>query len=107
MPNHDAIEALNQLSRVPENIVFVVSEASKYQMHQWFAKDAPRLGLLAENGYYYRWISENKKENDWGKLSDVDDFQWINQVKLIMNQYKNKTDGSFIEEKETSITWNC
>lgn len=24
-----------------------------------------------------------------------------------MNQYKNKTDGSFIEEKETSIIWNC
>ena len=31
---------------------------------------------------------------------------WINQVKLIMQGYKNKTEGSFIEQKESSIIWN-
>ena len=31
---------------------------------------------------------------------------WIKQVRLIMELYKEKTDGSYIEEKESNIIWN-
>jgi trehalose-6-phosphatase len=24
-------------------------------MHSWYAKCAPKLGLAAENGFFYRW----------------------------------------------------
>ena len=30
----------------------------------------------------------------------------MNQVRLIMQQYTEKTDGSYIEPKESSIIWN-
>ena len=63
------------------------------------------MGLAAENGYYWRKNSE--KENlKWVKLIEVDDLQWIKHVKEIMNGYKNKTGGSYIEEKESTISWN-
>jgi len=106
-PSHEVVEALNLLSANPANIVFVVSKASKAQMHKWYHNLAPNIGLAAENGFFLRWSSANKKENDWDKLLEMDDFQWINQVKLIMEKYQRKTDGSFIEVKESSIVWNC
>ena len=37
---------------------------------------------------------------------EVEDFEWIHQVRLLMIAYKEKTDGSYIEEKESSIIWN-
>lgn len=75
-------------------------------MHKWYSKKAPKLGLAAENGFFWRWSSHNQSEKDWNKLIEIDDFGWINQVRLLMMAYKNKTEGSFIEEKESSIIWN-
>lgn len=76
-------------------------------MHKWYSTKAPKLGLAAENGFFWRWCStQHKKEDEWNKLIEVDDFGWINQVRLLMCAYKNKTEGSFIEEKESSIIWN-
>jgi trehalose 6-phosphate synthase/phosphatase len=88
-----------------ENIVFVVSTETKQFMHQWYSKGAPMLGLAAENGFFWRWISRNSDGNDWKTLIELDDFEWMKKVRLIMNAYKDKTDGTFIEEKESSISW--
>lgn len=32
--------------------------------------------------------------------------EWINQVKIIMKMYVEKTEGSFVEVKESIIIWN-
>jgi trehalose-6-phosphatase len=34
------------------------------------------------------------------------DFRWIESVKDIMRTYSEKTEGAFIEEKESMIVWN-
>lgn len=75
-------------------------------MHQWYHEKAPYLGIAAENGFFWRWQSKGKQENEWNELLEVEDFEWINQVRLLMIAYKEKTDGSYIEEKESSIIWN-
>lgn len=77
-PTAEAIEVLNQLSNEPKNIVFVVSDESKKQMYNWFHKDAPRLGLAAEGGFFYRWTAAGGGENEWGTLLDLEEFQWKN-----------------------------
>lgn len=56
-PTPEAIQALNQISDDKQNIVFVVSTESKSLMHSWYHQKAPRLGLAAENGFFWRWIS--------------------------------------------------
>jgi len=75
-------------------------------MHEWYTKRAPMLGLAAENGFFWRWMSRNRDGNDWNTLIDCDDFEWMTKVRLIMESYRDKTDGTIIEEKESSITWN-
>ena len=83
-PTPEAIEALDNISDQPENIVFVVSSEEKRLMHHWYAEKARHLGLAAENGFVWRWESNDKSENDWKRLNEVIDFDWMNQVKMIM-----------------------
>ena len=43
---------------------------------------------------------------NWLQLINLTDFCWIETVKDIMKSYTEKTDGAFIEEKESMIVWN-
>lgn len=62
--------------------------------------------MAAENGFFWRWNSVDLNEHYWFKLIQVVDFCWIESVKDIMKSYTEKTDGSYIEEKESMIVWN-
>lgn len=46
-------------------------------MHQWYHEKAPYLGIAAENGFFWRWQSKGKLENEWNELLEVEDFEWI------------------------------
>ena len=74
VPKQEVIETLNKLASNPNNIVFVVSSESKSNMHTWYHKLAPKVGLAAENGFFWRWNSENKTVNDWNKLIEIEDL---------------------------------
>ena len=43
-------------------------------MHKWYSQKAPKLGLAAENGFFWRWNSQNRSDNDWNKLIEIDDL---------------------------------
>lgn len=75
-------------------------------MHKLYSKKAPKLGLAAENGFFWRWNSINKNESEWNQLVEVEDFDWIAQIRLLMKAYQNKTEGSFILEKDSCIIWD-
>ena len=73
-PTPEAIKALDLVSSIPENIVFVISSESRKHMHNWYSKKASKLGLAAENGFFWRWTSTDKSEQDWNKLIEIDDL---------------------------------
>jgi len=84
----------------------VISSAKKSIVHKWFSTSAPKLGLAAENGFFWRKDSLGVDETTWARLFRVNDFVWIEMVRDIMKSYTEKTDGSYIEEKESMIVWN-
>jgi len=43
-------------------------------MHKWYSNKAPKLGLAAENGFFWRWTSKGIKGDYWEKLIDHDDL---------------------------------
>ena len=45
-------------------------------------------------------------ENTWNYLLKDNDSDWIESVRDIMNNYTAKTEGSFIEDRESMIIWN-
>ena len=85
----------------------VVSTDTKAKLHERYATVAPNVTLAAENGFFWRWNSVNKKIDEWNKLLlDTTEFSWIEHVRQIMEMYVNRTYGSFIEQKEAFIIWN-
>jgi len=75
-------------------------------LHEWYGERVPKMGLAAENGFFWRWNSQGRNEHEWIKLLHIVDFCWIESVKDIMQSYLEKTEGAVVEEKESMIVWN-
>ena len=83
-------------------------------MHNWF-QNIMNLGLGAENGFFYRW---NSYQTHWNQLFDVKDWlefmhiffnlfrDWKAPALEIMEGYSERTDGSLIDKKESSLVWH-
>lgn len=62
----------------------------------------PNLGLVAENGFFYRAIGNSS----WETLVPHVDFSWKRIAEPILKQYVESTDGSSVECKESSLVWH-
>jgi len=66
------------------------------------------LGLAAENGFFYRWpIGKREVDEKWEYLfEDAEENLWLESIRDVMNTFIAKTDGSYIEDRESMIIWN-
>ena len=62
-PYSHVLEILNDISRDERNTCFVISSQTKDLMHKWYAQQCPKLGLAAENGFFWRLDSNEKNEH--------------------------------------------
>ncbi|XP_010525747.1 PREDICTED: probable alpha,alpha-trehalose-phosphate synthase [UDP-forming] 11 isoform X2 [Tarenaya hassleriana] len=100
-PSNDLISLLNRLCDDPCNVVFVVSGRGKDPLSKWFGS-CENLGISAEHGYFIRWNSSS----EWKTCGLRVDLSWKKMALPVMNHYKEATDGSFIEEKESAMVWH-
>ena len=100
------IKLIHKLSEKRNTKVWLISSDQKAELHTHLHK-LSNLGMAAEDGYFYRWHSKNvKNKNDWSRLIKDGDCSWIELVKSIMNSFTESTEGSYIVEKESMISWN-
>ncbi|XP_024517259.1 alpha,alpha-trehalose-phosphate synthase [UDP-forming] 5-like [Selaginella moellendorffii] len=100
-PSEEVVAILNTLCNDPRNVVFVVSGRERKTLSDWF-EPCDKLGLAAEHGFYYRWC----RDKEWIMSVSATEFEWKQIVLPIMRQYKESTDGSFIEAKESAAVWH-
>ena len=62
------------------------------------------LWLAAENGFYYAWNNPNQPL-EFNKLTDMKDWGWKATVLEIIKSSKERTDGSFVVVKDSSVRW--
>ena len=91
---------LKTLASDPKNTVVVVSYREKAVVGQSFT--GLNITIAAESGYFYK-IPQDDECIAMG--SDVDD-SWREVVCPIMQYFTDRTPGSFIEKKETSLSWH-
>ena len=90
-------------------MVCIVSGRQRKTLDEWFGKDIPGVGLLAEHGYWY-------KAPDWATVTGWQQLaphgteehikKWHETIMPILEQYTDSTDGSFIKDKGTSVVWH-
>ncbi|RKO91617.1 glycosyltransferase family 20-domain-containing protein [Blyttiomyces helicus] len=100
LPPPEMLKALNMLCQDPRNVVFIISGRDEACLENWLG-GIKALGLSAEHGCFIRY-----PDHEWVNLSEEIDFTWKNEVSEIFNYYTERTQGSFVEHKRSSITWH-
>eukprot|EP01067_Filipodium_phascolosomae_P008307 Filipodium_phascolosomae@DN7029_c0_g1_i1.p1 len=113
-PSSLVLDCLEKLSQDPNNIVVILSGRAKDSLEKWFGC-VKNIGLCAEHGFYYKLpsvLEPNRYENDdvatpkkWHCLSEAVDFTWKHIALQLMNQYSNRTQGSYVENKGSALVF--
>lgn len=118
VPSHDALNALTKLAADPRNVVYIVSgrDQAFLELHLGHIK---HLGMSAEHGGFIRDPSNGNNgngnvagnvvaedEESWVNFTAQLDMGWMDEVAEIFRYYTERTTGSHIEVKKSSITWH-
>jgi trehalose-6-phosphatase len=80
--------------------VCVISSEDRDTVTKAFRK-LPNIWLAAENGYWYK-----TDKTDWKRLFEQDSKAWLGVLRKMFDQYCENIEGTVVEERESSITWN-
>ncbi|KAI1319792.1 threalose-6-phosphate phosphatase [Mortierella claussenii] len=101
VPQEHMLKALTALASDPNNVVWVISGRDQKVLEEWLG-DVENLGFSAEHGSFMRQPGSKK----WVNLTESLDMGWKNDVIEIFTYYTERTQGSFIEHKRSSLTWH-
>ncbi|KAF8975913.1 threalose-6-phosphate phosphatase [Entomortierella lignicola] len=101
VPQEHMLKALTALAADPNNIVWVISGRDQKVLDEWLG-GVENLGFSAEHGSFMRQPGSKK----WVNLTESLDMGWKNDVIEIFTYYTERTQGSFIEHKRSSVTWH-
>ena len=96
-------DILRSISDDNSNTLCIISGREKEQMKRKYGH-IYNIYITAENGYYCAWNNEGQ-ELKFEQLMDIKDWGWKDAVIDIIKSYQEKTDGSFINIKDSSIRW--
>lgn len=86
----------------PNNTVCVISGRKCNWMKKKFGH-IQNMYIVAENGYYYGWNSNNSLV--FNQLMEIKDWGWKDAVLDIIKSYQERTDGSCVTVKDSSVSW--
>ncbi|CAE6437338.1 unnamed protein product [Rhizoctonia solani] len=101
VPSKDTLRALEKLSADPKNVVYIISgrDGGFLDQHLGHLK---QVGFSAEHGCFVR----EPGQAEWKNLAAALDMSWMPEVHEIFKYYTERTTGSFVELKKSSITWH-
>jgi len=100
-PSPETLEALSKLADDPKNIVYIISGRDGVFLDQHLGH-LNKVGFSAEHGSFVR----EPGGGEWNNLTTSLDMDWMSEVHEIFKYYTERTTGSFVEMKKSSITWH-
>jgi trehalose 6-phosphate synthase/phosphatase len=113
-PPKAMLEVLEKLASNKNNSVYIISGRERSNLDAWLGH-LP-VGLVSEHGIYLRPEPDKTKEIDKTYLKNIRwepfpaaqaiDLSWKATIMPVLEDYTDRTPGSFIEEKQTNIAWH-
>jgi trehalose 6-phosphate synthase/phosphatase len=97
-PDEELLKLLEELAGDPRNRVVLISGRDRHTLSEWF-RDI-KIDIIAEHGV---WTCDSGEE--WMVNSDVDAV-WKEFFIPVLEDFVDRTPGTFIEEKEYSLVWH-
>ena len=101
VPTEDTLTALTTLAADPRNLVYIISGRDGEFLEQHLGH-IRNLGMSAEHGGFIRAPGSEQ----WTNFTESMDMSWMNEVLEVFKYYTERTTGSHIEVKKSSITWH-
>ncbi|KAI9493872.1 glycosyltransferase family 20-domain-containing protein [Zychaea mexicana] len=101
-PSKEMLQYLQTLCDDPRNEVWVISGRDQQTLDNWLGSTVTNIGLSAEHGCFLK----PAKATQWTNVLDDVNMSWKHDVTEIFEYYTERTQGSFIEFKKSSITWH-
>ncbi|ETV91849.1 trehalose-phosphatase, variant 1 [Aphanomyces invadans] len=95
--------SLELLCHDPCNVVVVWSNGRRVELEHEFGSIAG-LHLISDSGYFLRKADSLAWESLYA--DSADDFAWKHQVTNVVKTYVSRTNGSFVIENDTSVTFD-
>ncbi|KAJ7193542.1 trehalose 6-phosphate phosphatase [Mycena pura] len=101
-PSAATLAALEKLTADPRNVVYIISgrDGAFLETH---LGHIPLVGFSAEHGGFVREPGVGKS---WTNFTEKLDMSWMSEVEEVFRYYTERTTGSHIEVKKSSITWH-
>jgi len=101
-PSPSVKAALEVICSDDKNTVVILSGRERSLLQEWFGS-IPNIGLAAEHGFFF---TVPKITGDaWYCLSRSADLSWKDMALELMTQYVRRTQGSFLENKGSSLVF--
>jgi trehalose 6-phosphate synthase/phosphatase len=97
-PDESLLALLEALAADSKNEVVIVSGRERATLDRWLGK--LNISLIAEHGAWIkgrgnRWLVAGSPHDDWKSM-----------IRPVLELYRDRTAGSFIEEKDYSLVWH-
>lgn len=97
-PDDDLKELIRDLNSKENTDVVLISGRDKNTLGSWW-QDVP-VELISEHGVWLRQI-----DGEW-ELSENVKSEWMDAVRPVIENFVDRTPGTFIEEKNYSLAWH-
>lgn len=101
VPSDAALSVLTALAADPKNLVYIISGRDQAFLETHLGH-IERLGMSAEHGGFIREMGER----GWTNFTESLDMEWMGEVLEVFRYYTERTTGSHVEVKKSSITWH-
>ncbi len=105
-PCHMLLLTLSRLCSDPCNVVFVVTGRERAALVDGLG-EVHGLGIAAEHGLFFKWPKADTcaETQPWEALVALRDQSWCQLTKTIMQLYASRTNGTYVEDKGSTILW--
>ncbi|ETO30774.1 trehalose phosphate synthase, partial [Reticulomyxa filosa] len=98
------VDYLNELTELPNTYVCVISGQTRSQIQVALSEFPNVYCLAAEKGAFLRWKGDDTTWSERSKLGDH--LSWQHLAMPVLQTYTERTDGSFVERKDTALVWH-
>ena len=100
----NVLSQLKMLSSQEKNQIYIISCGKKNHLDEIFG-GMTNIGLAGEYGFFYKKPGENNLQNEYHQLFKMKDWSWKKGILPILKGFTERTEGSFIIEKESMLSW--
>lgn len=99
-PSAALLQLLQRLVEDPSNYVYLLSSKSKKELDT--ITSHVQVGAIAEHGCFVQHCAAPA----WTSLIDGYNLDWRTPVREILSYFTERTPGSWVEERQASISWH-